>query len=64
MKNKIEAPMTHPSYDYFLLFCEEVLPSGMFLSGGRLDRNCSCYMDWQRSQYLELSHLRQYGSFK
>ena len=28
--------MTHPSHAYFLLFCEEGLISGMFLSGGRL----------------------------
>ena len=28
--------MTHPSHAHFLLFCEEDLPSGMFLSGGRL----------------------------
>ena len=28
--------MTHPSHAHFLLFCEEGLPSGMFLSGGDL----------------------------
>ena len=28
--------MTHPGHAYFLLFCEEGLPSGMFLSGGKL----------------------------
>ena len=33
---KIEASMTHPSHAHFLLFCEEGLPCGMFLSGGRL----------------------------
>ena len=28
--------MTHPSHAHFLLFCEEGLLSGVFLSGGRL----------------------------
>ena len=28
--------MTHPSHAHFILFCEEGLPSGMFLSGGKL----------------------------
>ena len=28
--------MTHPSHAYFILFREEGLPSGIFLSGGRL----------------------------
>ena len=27
--------MTHPSHAHFPLFCEEGLPSGMLLSGGR-----------------------------
>ena len=35
-RKTIEAHMTHPSHAYFLLFCEEGLPSWMFLSGGRL----------------------------
>ena len=35
-RRTIEAPMTHPSHAQFLLFCEEGLPSGIFLSGRRL----------------------------
>ena len=32
----IEAPITHQSHAHFILFCEEGLPSGLFLYGGRL----------------------------
>ena len=43
--------MTHPSHAHFLLFCEEGLPSGMFLSGGRL----TTFLDSARVLYQHIS---------
>ena len=50
----IEAPMTHPGHAYFLLFCEEGLPSGMFLSGGKL----TTFLDSLISKVLRQGKLR------
>ena len=35
-RKTIGTSMPHPSYAYFLLFCEEGLPSTVFLTAGRL----------------------------
>ena len=45
--------MTHPSHAHFLLFCEEDLPSGMFLSGGRLTN----FLDSGFGRYLNRRYL-------
>ena len=47
--------MTHPSHAHFLLFCEEGLPSAVFLSGGWLTAFLDSVQFHKASQKIERS---------